>query len=72
MAVKTGSRLAAFRWPPSGALRRPSVFDDIVDDNTDDSHYRHGPDCRASRAATSLIGTRACCWQCGGQGFESP
>jgi hypothetical protein len=57
-----------------GFARRPSQLphDDSCDDNRDDSgtlnYVPHNPKMQVS----CLVTAPACCWQCGGPGFESP
>ena len=56
----------------SEALRHPPMFDDNPDDNADDTHSFDGAAYKAFLMKSLLFRARACCWQCGGQGFESP
>ena len=46
--------------------------DDNPDDNADDTHSFDGAAYKAFLMKSLLFRARACCWQCGGQGFESP
>ena len=57
---------------PSGYFAYRPSSDDTLDDNDDDNPCSSDVDYRAFLVTSCLFRVRACSWQCGGQGFESP